>query len=262
MLEIEGEESFSVSETSEASEELDDLDEEENLNEDDETADESFMEVDDESGQIINSDRSTTPTPGTAEILMATVFDFHNEDSDDEDYQPLDFGGKTVFTMSPEQLQIIRTCIKDIQLPTWVDRPPTKLGEASHGKLKVQELLMLFTVIFPLIIPELWWKTNLTGHKLLENFYDVVSTTNIISSFTTSNEEADRYMVHLVKYRKSTLELFPQFDTPPNLHFAMHNGDLLKYWGPLAVLNEFSGERLNGEFGKVKTNRCICTWFN
>ncbi|KAK7058235.1 hypothetical protein R3P38DRAFT_2496785 [Favolaschia claudopus] len=35
----------------------------------------------------------------------------------------------------------------------------------------------------------------------------------------------------------------------------MHNEQLLKYWGPLAGLSEFPGERINGMLQKVKTNR-------
>lgn len=58
-------------------------------------------------------------------------------------------------------------------------------------------------------------------------------------------------------------ELWPRINSVPNHHLAMHNPDLLKFWGPLAGLSEFHGERMNGEFGKVKTNRRICKehWF-
>ncbi|KAF8223397.1 hypothetical protein L208DRAFT_1317027 [Tricholoma matsutake] len=47
--------------------------------------------------------------------------------------------------------------------PTWIQRPPTNLGEPSHGKLKAQEYLTLFTCIFPLIIPEFWYMTTATN---------------------------------------------------------------------------------------------------
>jgi hypothetical protein len=38
----------------------------------------------------------------------------------------------------------------------------------------------------------------------------------------------------------------------------MHNGDLLKFWGPLSLLSEFPGERMNGDLGKIKTNKRLC----
>ena len=47
---------------------------------------------------------------------------------------------------------MIQSCIHDVQLLTWVQRPPSNLGEPSHGKLKAHELLVLFSVIFPLVI--------------------------------------------------------------------------------------------------------------
>ncbi|KAJ7243315.1 hypothetical protein C8J57DRAFT_1191865 [Mycena rebaudengoi] len=150
---------------------------------------------------------------------------------------------------------MIRSCIRDVKLPTWVGRPPSNLGEASHGKLKAQELLVLFTVIFPLIIPEIWWKEGNTETRLLENFHDLVACTNIISSFSTSDSEADRDMEHYIRYRTSKDELFPDFPSVPNHHFAMHNGDQMKFWGPLPLLSEFPGERMNGMLGKIKTNR-------
>lgn len=61
------------------------------------------------------------------------------------------------FKFSKDQINIIRQCIQGVTLPTWAQRPPTNLGEHSHGKLKAHEYLTLFTTIFPLIIPELWY---------------------------------------------------------------------------------------------------------
>ncbi|PPQ85518.1 hypothetical protein CVT24_010465 [Panaeolus cyanescens] len=59
---------------------------------------------------------------------------------------------------------------------------------------------------------------------------------------------------HYIQYRKSSLTLFPKVKTLPNDHFAMHIGDLLKYWGPLIKLSEFPGEQHNGALQKIKTN--------
>jgi len=64
-----------------------------------------------------------------------------------------------------------------------------------------------------------------------------------------------------VKYRKSIQDLFPYYPSKPNYHYAMHNGKLLKFWGPLATLSEFPGEWLNGLYQKVKnshqTSKCL-----
>ena len=94
--------------------------------------------------------------------------------------------------------------------------------------------------------------------KCLLNFYHFVACTNIVSSFSTSVTEADAYMEHMILYRQSSRELFPNYADVPNDHLAMHNPDLLKFWGPLPGVGEFSGERFNGKLGKVKTNKRIC----
>ncbi|KAJ3897072.1 hypothetical protein F5879DRAFT_928107, partial [Lentinula edodes] len=108
----------------------------------------------------------------------------------------------------------------------------------TWGKLKAHELLILFTVILPLVIPELWWRGNETEIRRLQSFCDLVVATNVICAYSTSNVEADIYMDHFVKYRVSIQELYPGFSSMPNHHYAMHGGDQLKFWGPLALLSD------------------------
>ncbi|KAJ3764907.1 hypothetical protein FB446DRAFT_656003, partial [Lentinula raphanica] len=79
----------------------------------------------------------------------------------------------------------------------------------------------------------------------------------IQSAFKTSNTEAEKFTKFYVGYRKSIQTLFDFAHSLPNHHFAMHNEALLKHWGPLAGLSEFPGERMNGMFQKLKTNRRI-----
>ncbi|KAF9016539.1 hypothetical protein BDZ89DRAFT_1216320 [Hymenopellis radicata] len=233
-------ETYSESEISESSDELDDLRQEtidyQTLNL---TEDLDLMEVDEE-----ESEDTPTPTP-------APYMDDSDSDSDTE-YIPANIQG--AFDFTSEQLEQIQTCIQNILLPTWVERPPGNLGEAQHGKLKAHELLILFTDIFPLIIPELWWNEDNTDKKMLTCFCNLIASTNIIASYSMSNAKADSYMHYFVEYRSLIQELHPQFQSLPNHHYAMHNGDILKFWGPLAVLSEFPGERMNGAFGKIKTN--------
>ncbi|KAJ3912821.1 hypothetical protein F5877DRAFT_93433 [Lentinula edodes] len=165
----------------------------------------------------------------------------------------------SIFNFSDKQIIYIRGCIKDIMLPTWVDRPPVNLGEVKHGKLKAHDYLTLFTSIFPLIIPHLWWNNDEQSqeYKLFESYIHLTASTNIICSFKTSNSEAEKFSFHYTKYRESTRQLFPECHDLPNHHFAMHNEQLLKYWGPMPALSEFPGEQLNGMLQKVKTNHRI-----
>jgi hypothetical protein len=196
-------------------------------------------------------DTSRTPTP-TPESISLSLDD---ESESDEVNTPTP--SNKFFNFTVEELKMIRSCIRDVHLPTWVQRPPTNLGEAKHGKLKAHELLVLFSVIFPLIIPKLWWGGNEQQERLFQSFCDLVCSTNIIAAYSVTNAEADVYTEHYIKYRASIQQLYG-FGSKPNHHYAMHNGDLLKFWGPLSLLSEFPGERMNGDMGKIKTNRRFC----
>lgn len=84
-----------------------------------------------------------------------------------------------------------------------------------------------------------------------------MAATNIISSFSTSNDEADAYTFHYLSYRRAIPTLFGNTHSLLNHHYAMHNRELLKWWGPLAALSEFPGEGVNGMFQKISTNKHI-----
>ena len=139
-----------------------------------------------------------------------------------------------------------------------MERPPSNLGEASHGKLKARTYLTLFSVIFPLIFPDLWWSPDLPdpGQEkyLFENFYDLVAATAIQVSHSTSNSAAEEYDAHYHRHRSVLPMLFPNHHSKPNHHYAMHSSDLLRSWGPLPALSEFPGERLNGILQNIDTN--------
>lgn len=144
---------------------------------------------------------------------------------------------------SAAQLSEIHACLANTVIPTWIERPPTNLGKKSHGKLKADHWFLLFTVFLPLVIPKLWnSKTNRQYSDLLDNFYQLVTCTNILCSYSITPSSADAYLEHYSQYCKSSAKLFPNIHSRPNYHFAMHNADLMKFWGPLVKLSEFPGE--------------------
>ncbi|KAJ7050075.1 hypothetical protein C8F01DRAFT_1264340 [Mycena amicta] len=211
----------------------------------------------DESEQI-PSDPDMSEAQPTPEPEAGTFFGMSFDDDDDDDtddYIPDPPPSQSVFGFLNDELQFIRNGIRDVKLPTHTDRPPINLGEAQHGKLKAPTVLVLFSVIFPLIIPVLWWGKGELQERLLWNLHDLVACTNILASYQTTSQEADRFRIHYIRYRKTLALLFPFFSNIPNHHYAMHYPELLKFWGPMSVLSEFLGERMNGILGKVKTNR-------
>lgn len=158
-----------------------------------------------------------------------------------------------------EALSSVRRCIALAVIPSWIDRPPTNLGEKSHGKLKADNWLTLFTIFFPLVIPEIWHASeSLRTKELLQNFCDLVACTHVVVSHSMSSAMADTFSNAYLRYRQSSHQLFPHLSSRPNHHYAMHIPDLLTFWGPLIKLSEFPYERHNGLLQNIKTNKHMC----
>ncbi len=193
--------------------------------------------------------------------------DFEPTEATDSDWQSdgseRDEAWHAACVFTQDQLAQIHLCLAETVIPAWVERPPINLGQKSHGKLKADQWLKLFSVFLPLILPELWSLTPISSqnHMLLDNFHDLVTCTNILCAYTVSNDSADLYFDHYISYCKSSKVLFPNVKTRPNHHYAMHNRDLLKFWGPLIKLSEFPYEQHNGYLQKVKTNFHICKFY-
>lgn len=194
---------------------------------------------------------STTPTQAT---FSAQVED---ESGDLYEFVKVPAGA---YRVPLNFLNIIRKAINDVSLPTWISQPPRNLGEASHGRLKAEEYQNLFAYIFPLIMPELWTKPDATAADRLHliNFHHLVVCTNIVCSFRTSRTDADLYERFYYEYRKGIAELYTYWEPLPNHHWALHNGEFLRNWGPLPPLSEFFGERLVGLLQDINTNQRTC----
>lgn len=212
-----------------------------------------------------SSHSTPTPQPVIEAPQTATELDFDDDDALDSDSSDEEFiaeapGAKHKF--SKASISLIHKCIEEIELPTHISRPPSNLGDAQHGKLKADEYLVLFTVILPLVLPDIWLYGNIEHTQppelrtaLFNNFCSLVASTHILSSYSTSPEEADRFAVLYRSYRKSSQTLFHGVASKPNHHYAMHYPTFLKFYGPLASLCELPGERLNGILGRISTNK-------
>lgn len=179
-------------------------------------------------------------------------------ESDDSSGDEHTWEAACIFT-APE-LDRIRHCLANAVIPTWIDRPPTNLGEKSHGKLKADQWFILFSIMFPLIIPEIFRsRPSSTNNALLfDNFYDLVICTNIVCAYSVTAEDPATYLDHYVRYQTSSKILFANAAPRPNHHYAMHNAHLMSFWGPLMRLSEFAGERHNGSLQNINTNNHLC----
>jgi acyl-CoA synthetase (AMP-forming)/AMP-acid ligase II len=120
------------------------------------------------------------------------------------------------------------------------DPPTWKSRRKKQGKLKAEELLTLFSVILPLVLPEMELDNDPNRHQaMLNSFSDLVGATNILASFKTSSSAADTFHSYYYDYFVSIQNLFPDVDILPNHHYTMHNPGILKNWGPLTSQNVF-----------------------
>jgi len=149
--------------------------------------------------------------------------------------------------------------LANIIIPSWVDHPPTNFSSKTHGKLKADHWLTLFTIFFPLILPEIWSTTpSQKNLSLLKNFHNLVACTHVIISHMTSASAAQQFSDHFFQYCHSSQSLFPHIKSHPNHHYAMHIPDLLCFWGPLIKLSEYPYERHNGLLQHIQTNKHLC----
>ena len=133
-----------------------------------------------------------------------------DEDSDEDDNNNLVAPWTATCTFSAEQLSKIHDCLTHASIPSWLEWPPTNLGDKSHGKLKADQWFILFSVFLPLVLLEIWI-SQASDHAiaLLDNFYDLVICTNIVCSYTVTETSADAYLDHYIRYRQSSTILFP-----------------------------------------------------
>ncbi|KAJ6481295.1 hypothetical protein C8R47DRAFT_1218460 [Mycena vitilis] len=222
---------------------------------------------DDSEGEDSQATPKATPAPGFDDPMDGSMSgatsvpesdppDDNNYDNDDDrDDEFTDIGVRGSWKFTKERLDLIRRCIREVTLPTHVARPPGNLGEAKHGKLKAEEYLTLFSVIFPLVLPDMELDDDPARHEaMLKSYCDLVGCTNIAASFKTSNSAADLFMNYYSDYFPSLQTLFPDVDVLPTHHYSWHIPDILRNWGPLASQNEFMGERVNGVLQDINTN--------
>lgn len=211
---------------------------------------------------VTMNDDSNTETSSVSGFDSDLESEHRSELMDDEDFREEcegddDAPGPQVF--SEDEMRLLRKGLSEIVTPSYLARLPSNFGEAAHGKLKADQWLVAFTVYFPLILPEIWLHDG-TRRKmdLLDNFEMLVACTNIVCAYSITNEDADRYTMLYSKYRRSARDLYANSRSRPNHHYAMHNGPLLKFWGPLVWLSEFPYETFNGTLQRIKTNNHLC----
>ncbi|MBW0529362.1 hypothetical protein O181_069077 [Austropuccinia psidii MF-1] len=157
-------------------------------------------------------------------------------------------------------MSVFRDLLQTVVTPRGASRPPSNLGCAKHGKLKAVQWLCLFTLILPLIIPEMYIErrrpinVNSIRGKFLQNIGDLVQCTQIIRARVLRSGHAGRFANEYKRYTISSKEIFNNPKVKPNNHYALHIPKQLILWGPMFGVGEFAGKQAIGLLQKVSTN--------
>ncbi|KAI0690825.1 hypothetical protein C8T65DRAFT_587629 [Cerioporus squamosus] len=189
----------------------------------------------------------------THPISVPTVLNYDTTDFHLQSEGPTDISKFRV--LSYDILQTIRHDIGQTHLPSWLQRPPSNFGSASHGKLKADQWRTVCTVSMVITLFRLWSSPNASQHDkdLLDNFLHLVSAVDLASRRSMSQDRAAAYDEHMYSYLRGLQELFDhQF--VPNHHLSLHLYECLVLFGAVNGWWAFPFERYNGLIGMTNTN--------
>ncbi|KAH7090966.1 hypothetical protein BKA62DRAFT_626309, partial [Auriculariales sp. MPI-PUGE-AT-0066] len=131
--------------------------------------------------------------------------------------------------------------------PSWFDKGPHALGDASQGTMSAAELRITALYHLPLTLTRLWGTQpkNSLQRRRLKNFLHLVEAVDL--AFRTRTFEARWQAIahHVITHLKSSAELYPTIPGRPNDHFFIHQPSLLSRFGPSRGFSAFAAERWN-----------------
>ncbi|KAI0738686.1 hypothetical protein C8Q80DRAFT_1113325 [Daedaleopsis nitida] len=152
-------------------------------------------------------------------------------------------------------LDQLRQDIASIVLPSWLEKPPSNIGDASHGKLKADQWRTLCSIHMVITLARLWGHSNATVEEqaVLQNFVHLVIATDLASRRSMSPQRAAEYDRHMLAYLQGIVELF-DVSLVPNHHLALHLTICLAMFGPVHGWWSYPFERYNGMLQRLNTN--------
>nr|VWO97532.1 Adenylate cyclase (EC (ATP pyrophosphate-lyase) (Adenylyl cyclase) [Ganoderma boninense] len=195
---------------------------------------------------ILNTVRIPPPLPGPTPTSGYFFPDSNAPTSGD--------GAKhTPFTS--DVLKHLRRVIAETVLPSWVEKPPSNFGSASHGKLKADHWRTLCTIHMVLTLIPLWGQAAAsTEQKLaLQNFIHLVVAVDLATRRTMSPARIQLFDKNIELYIQGLRSIY---DHPlvPNHHMSLHLQECLRLFGPVRGWWAFPFERYNGLLQRLNTN--------
>jgi hypothetical protein len=150
--------------------------------------------------------------------------------------------------------------MKRSQLPSWIQPPPPNWGTAERGKLSADQWRVICTIHLPITLIRLWGNDTGRMYDLLRHFMHLVTAVRIANMRISLPNHIRTYNQHIFAYARGWDTLFPDEPLKPNLHAALHIGNMLDKFGPVHAISSPFYERYINFFHQLKTNRKIGTY--
>ncbi|PLW54211.1 hypothetical protein PCANC_04511 [Puccinia coronata f. sp. avenae] len=187
-----------------------------------------------------------------------------DDDGNDNDAE-LDQGPGGLF--STNKMEFFQLALAEVVLPTSVGCLPSQLGNAKCGKLKALQWYTLFVYVIPLIVADIF-VTNINRivessnqALIMENIACLIQCTHIVNSRCIKDVHRKRFEDSYEKYTLTSQKLFQHLSILPNHHDALHVPQQQESWGPLGEVAEFTGKRMIGKIGEIRTNNRLGLMF-
>ncbi|KAH7107104.1 hypothetical protein BKA62DRAFT_611297, partial [Auriculariales sp. MPI-PUGE-AT-0066] len=146
--------------------------------------------------------------------------------------------------------------------PSWFDKGPHALGDAGQGTMSAAELRTTALYHLPLTLTRLWGSEPKESEerKRLVNFLHLVEAVDLAFRTQINKQRCKDIGHHVIKFLKSSAELYPTIPGRPNDHLTMHQPSLLFRFGPSRGWSVFAPERWNLILQSQITNHKIGMW--
>ncbi|RXW16634.1 hypothetical protein EST38_g9220 [Candolleomyces aberdarensis] len=143
------------------------------------------------------------------------------------------------------------------RLPSWITPAPRDWGTIRRGKLSADNWRIVCCIHLPITLIRLFGASDGHPRALLDNFMDLITAVRIATMRSSSAPHVETYNKYILKYTKSALELFPDYNILPSHHAALHIGAMLARFGPKHAHDSPHYERYINFFHHMNTNNHI-----
>ena len=170
-------------------------------------------------------------------------------------FVPIKSSNRVIF--GKEVMEAIWEDMKRTQLPSWISPAPPNWGTTERGKLSADQWRVICTIHLPITLIRLWSHDVGRKRELLAHFMDLVSAVRIANMRVMSQNQIQAYNQCIRRYAARCTELFPDETLKPNLHAALHLGDILDLFGPVHAISAPFYERYINFFHRMNINNKI-----